>query len=373
MARKTKLVKEDEKKIEVEEIEDHEDVSDELEDEDFDFEDEAEEAVEEDVNEDAAAKNAASVQTDSSKFAKMSMAITLMNAMKGDEVNKLLASLQQNSKSLAAGVPDGAAAKNAASVAMKSAVKEDLDVLFGDDKELSEDFKTKVSTLFEAAVENRLALLEAELVEKYDSQLDEEVAEITEGLITKVDEYLNYVAEEWLKANEVAVVSTLRADIAEEVISGLHNVFVENNITIPEDKIDIVEQLAAENADLEAKLDAAITENISLKEEISGFEKEMIFSDVAEGLALTSVEKFHTLAEAVTYDGDAEKYAKKLSIIKEKYFGADAASAKKTNTKIVTEEIVHSDADEKVIKTSSDPVMRLYEQSLNAGSRVKSH
>lgn len=205
-------------------------------------------------------------------------------------------------------------AKNKASVAMK----EDIDAMFNGE-ELSEDFKAKATVVFEAAVNARIEEAKAELVEQYDQSFEQAKDEIQQEIAEKLDEYLDYIAEQWMEQNEVAVESSLRTEITEEFLTGFKTLCEEHNISLPEDKIDVVEELALRVEELEEKLNQTINENIELKKVTVEVEKEEIFQDVAEGLAQTQIEKLATLAEGVTF-GDAETYKKKLQIVKENYF-----------------------------------------------------
>jgi len=348
-----------------------------LEDEDFDVEDddtveEDEDFDEDELSEDQASSNAASVSTSKSKIHSIAQAVTLLNSMKHDEINKLCDSLMTQAGAAAAKtIPDGTAEKNKASIAMKEAVAEDLSKVFGDNAELSEEFKENVTTLFEAAVDLRVSLIRTELDEEYANKLNEEVAEITEGLIVKVDEYLNYVAEEWMKNNEVAVVSNLRADIAEQLVADLHAVFVENHIAIPEDKVDVVEQLAAENEALEAKLDEVLEHNMTLTSQVTEFERQVMVAEMTEGLAMTQADKFVKLTEGIEYDGDTDAFRKKLGIVKGKYF---TEGKKQSSTGIITEEITYNEGEEHdpaaavVVK---DPAMKMYMHQISRTTPYK--
>lgn len=205
-----------------------------------------------------------------------------------------------------------------------ASMKEDVEEMF-EGQDLSEEFKDRATTLFEAAVNAKLVMETARLEEEYATRLEEEVAEIAEALENKLDTYLDYVVENWMKENEVAIESTLRNELMGEFIDGLKNLFAEHYIDMPEDKIDVVEELAAKVEDLEAMLDETITENVELKNIVIEAEKNSVLEDMAEGLTLTQAEKFVTLAEGVDFDGDLDTYKKKLSYVKETYFAKKAA------------------------------------------------
>lgn len=206
----------------------------------------------------------------------------------------------------------------------KQMTKEDLEeILAGED--LSEDFREKASTLFEAAVNLRVATIEAELQEKFEQDLEERFAELTEQVEDQIDRYLSYVAEEWVAENEVAIENNLKSELSESLIAGLHNLLSEHYIDIPEQQVDVVEALTAKVQQLEADLNEQISSNIDLCEAIEQYSQEEVFAEVSEGLAVTQVEKFRTLTEGVEFSGDHDEYRAKLGIIREKYFQQNTA------------------------------------------------
>lgn len=209
-------------------------------------------------------------------------------------------------------------AKNKASIATKGAVKEDVEEMFSGD-ELSEDLKEKAVIVFEAAVEARCIVETARLEEEFEEQLDEAVANIQEEITAKVDQYLDYVIEQWVEDNKIAIESSLRAEIAEEFMGNLHKLFVESNINVPDEQIDVLGEMTAKVEELESKLDESVNKQLELQAVIDEAEKEAVFDEVSEGLAATQVEKLRTLAEGIDYV-DADTYKKKLDIVKETYF-----------------------------------------------------
>jgi hypothetical protein len=209
-------------------------------------------------------------------------------------------------------------AKNKASIATKGAVKEDVEEMFSGD-ELSEDLKEKAVIVFEAAVEARCIVETARLEEEFEQQLDEAVANIQEEITAKVDQYLDYVIEQWVEDNKIAIESSLRAEIAEEFMGNLHKLFVESNINVPDEQIDVLGEMTAKVEELESKLDESVNKQLELQAVIDEAEKEAVFDEVSEGLAATQVEKLRTLAEGIDYV-DADTYKKKLDIVKETYF-----------------------------------------------------
>lgn len=213
-------------------------------------------------------------------------------------------------------------------------MKEHIEAML-DGEELSEEFKEKASTIFEAAVNLRVSEVVTELEEQYEAKLNEkteefeaDLAEQLADLSTKLDQYIDYAVNEWVKENEVAIQTSLRSEITEEFIEGLKGLFEQHYIDIPEEKVDVVEELSVRVSDLENELNEKVNENIELANSINEKIKEEIFSTVCEGLAATQVEKLKKLSEAVDFENE-EAYAKKLDIIKENYFPSD--NIKKTS------------------------------------------
>jgi hypothetical protein len=162
-------------------------------------------------------------------------------------------------------------------------------------------------------------MIRAELEEESDKLLEEKISEITTKLSDQIDNYLNYVVEQWMEENELAIESSLKTEITEEFIEGMKELFAENYIEIPEEKLDVLEGLANKVEELEQKLNESINDNIELASAVKQFAKESIFAQVAEGLTVSQKEKFATLADGVDFI-DEQTYEKKLNIVKENYF-----------------------------------------------------
>lgn len=214
-------------------------------------------------------------------------------------------------------------ARNASSISTKpsaasASMKEHIDAMFNGE-ELSEDFREKASTIFEAAVQARVQEEVESIEEEFAQALEEAVGDIAAELSAKLDDYMDYCVEQWMAENEVAIEHTLKSEITEEFMEGLKNLFTENYIEIPEEKLDVIEQLAHRVEELEEKLNSQIGENIELLKAIDVYTQEEVFDSVTEGLALTQVEKLRQLAEGISFD-DAESYKKKLQLVKENYF-----------------------------------------------------
>jgi hypothetical protein len=253
---------------------------------------------------------------------------SLLAQLKGEDLSHFFNdSIKQYS---ADGVPSATAPGGAPAIGKMpmptlNAVKEDINEVF-DGEDLTEEAKEKFSTIFESAVSARVSIEEARLEEEFATKLDEAVT-------TKVDQYLDYVVESWMEDNKLAIESTVRADIAENFMEGLYNLFAESYITVPEEKLDVVGELKAQLEELEAKLDESINTQLELQSVIDEATMEATFDEVSEGLAATQVEKLRTLAEGIEFT-DSESYAKKLDILKGKYF----SEKKEVNTGVISEE-----------------------------------
>lgn len=256
-------------------------------------------------------------------------------------------------------IPSGAAERNRSSVAAKSAptinIKEDLADLFGGDETLTEEFKENASTLFEAVVSTRVQLeverLEEEYNDQFEAELNEAIEEINTETLAKIDSYLDYVVEEWMTENEVAITHSLKSELTEDFIRGIKGVFLENYIELPEERLDIVEALAEEVEELQDRLAEEINEKIELKKIVEDTNREAIIEGISEGLTLSQADKFKTLAENVDYTDD-ESYISKLTYIKENVFsGKKTASPQTTN--MMVEETEELNTDERPVVSSA--------------------
>ena len=202
-------------------------------------------------------------------------------------------------------------------------VKEDIDALV-EGEELSEEFKSKASTIFEAAVHQKVMEIATgkidELETEYQTNLEEEIVSFRDELTEKVDGYLNYVVEEWMRENELAIDSSLKSEIAEEFIGGLKDLFSEHYIEVPDEKVDIIESLYDKVEELEEKLNSQIDDNVQTTNELNEYRKDKILEEVCEDLADTQSEKMKTLIEGVSYENDADDFENKVMMIKENYF-----------------------------------------------------
>ena len=198
-------------------------------------------------------------------------------------------------------------------------LSDDVKALVSSDADLSEEFKDKAATIFEAAVKTRIKEQTKILEAQFEKKLASETETVKEAMVEKVDSYLNYVVEEWMKENELAVERGIRTEIAEDFITGLKGLFKEHYIDVPEEKYNVLEDLTDQVKDLEGKLNEQIEKNVNLSKDVSESNREKLIAQVSEDLADTEKEKFSSMAENVEYDS-AEKFQEKLETIKESYF-----------------------------------------------------
>ena len=205
-------------------------------------------------------------------------------------------------------------------------VKEHVDALVAGEKDLTDEFKTKAATIFEAAIKSKVKEIEEEMETDYTNKFEQESAKAKAELTEKVDSYLSYVVEEWMKENEIALERGIKGEIAEDFINGLKKLFEDHYIDVPDEKYNVLEDQADKIEKLEKDLNEQIQKNVDLNKEVGSKTKDEIKSKVSEDLADTSKEKFAKLAEEIEYS-NATDYTKKLETVKDSYFG------KKTETK----------------------------------------
>ena len=219
--------------------------------------------------------------------------------------------------------------------------KDDLKALVAEEATLSDEFKQKAETIFEAAINTKVNAEIDRLEEKYNEELSEEIESTKKDLIEKVDSYLNYVVEGWMEDNKLAIQNGLRTEIAEDFMNKLKDLFTESHIQVPEDKVDMVDELADNVEELESQLNDTIAKSVSMAEELETYKRESIIREATKDLAETQVEKLKSLAENVDFD-DEETFAKKVAQLKESYF---AKTAK-------TQEEIIEDDDAPIMQTS---------------------
>jgi hypothetical protein len=242
--------------------------------------------------------------------------------------------------------------------AWKKKMKEDVDALFSDDSTISEEFKSKVSTIFEARVEDRVTQIQEEIETRYAGMLEEAVESVKADLTEKVDDYLSYVVEQWMDENQIAIESGLRAELTEDFIGGLRNLFAEHYIDVPAEKVDLVDELAGKVEELESKLNEEIERGVSYAKALVESRKSEIAREVTEGLTATQAEKIKSLAEGVEFSTEDE-YKSKLETIRENYF---PSGTKKATEAQLNEQFEETEAEKKVIH---DPFVAAVSQAIS--------
>jgi gas vesicle protein len=310
-------------------------MTDQVQDQDVELDEEIEEAHD---PKNAEAQSVASVDAAEKKAGKA-------KARKGDKSNSEPSHLK------------GAGTK-AESVDFDGDFSEDLNALVESEATLSDEFKAKTAVIFEAAVKTKLSEEIDRLESEYQTQLDEEVSSIKEDLVEKVDGYLNYVVEQWMEDNKLAIQTGLRTEIAEGFMDKLKDLFVESYVEVPESKVDLVDELAEANEELEEQVNVATAKSIELAEELEGYKREAVIREASKDLAETQVEKLKSLAESIDFE-DEDTFASKVKTIKESYF------SKKTTESVIDEAIDDEAADSEV---EVSPMMEQYLQAIRKSS-----
>ncbi len=235
-------------------------------------------------------------------------------------------------------------------------VEEDINALIAGE-ELSEEFQEKARTIFETAIKAKVAEMKEEVQKQYEASIVEEVATIKEELTDRVDAYLEYVADEWLTENQLAVEAGLKTEMTESFLTGMKSLFEDHYVTIPEEKYDVLNNMVEKLDEMEDKLNEQINKNIALNKRLAESVADAIFSDVCEGLALSQKDKLASLAENVEFDSE-DTYREKLVALKESYFPTNAGTQRDEAESITEETEV------------SRPVSGLMESYLQTLSRV---
>lgn len=238
-------------------------------------------------------------------------------------------------------------------------MKEDVEALCADDESLSEEFKTKAATIFEAAVTSKVASHVEEIQESYADFVNEEVNALHEGLVDKIDSYLTYVSEQWIAKNDVAVTNVLRTDIAEAFMASLKESFVNHYIEMPEGKTDMFDEVTQQNAELSETVEAKEEEISTLAEQVVSLKKEKIVSDLSEGLADTQVSKFKKLTADIVFES-ADSFTEKVQVVRESYFSSkkvEETVTEKSNSATTKEVVVTEEVKE---DNSLSPLMSSY-------------
>lgn len=241
--------------------------------------------------------------------------------------------------------------------AMK-AVKEDLALLFGDSADLSEDFRSKTEALFEAAVQTRVDLETVKIEEKFEADFAESLEEAKAEMVENIDSYLNYAVAEWISENKLAIEQSVRTEVMESFLAGMRNLFAEHYVDIPEDKVDVVESLAAKVAELEAQINETTEKNVELTKKLEEAEVAATKDELSEGMTDTQKEKFAKLLEAASYSS-SEEFRKKAGIIKETYF------AGKGDVVVEKDQLLSESVEEPAQAAKVAPEMNIYVESLS--------
>lgn len=316
--------------------------------------------------------NMASVQTHpipDSKTAAMGALMGIFQQLTQEQaLNFLNLALQQIGHE-ADNIPDGIHMHNAATVAMKPSdavgsmretYEADVLALFGDNKDLAEEHKEKALTLFEAALNARLAVEKVALEEQFEQALEEEVANVAEFFEEKIDEYLTYGMKEWLQENEVGVLNTIAAEKAAEFFDDLKALCEYHNISVPEEEVEVVEELTTKVEDLTAQVNEAVAKAIELSRELDAYRKEEVIDTVSEGLALTQKEKLRSMVEGFELNEDFED---KVKTVRNQHF---ALSKGPKDTGILNEDVNEDNGAPK--PKLVNPEMKRYMQALSLTS-----
>src|SRR5210317_169129 len=236
-------------------------------------------------------------------------------------------------------------------------IEEDVEALLAGE-ELSEEFQEKARTIFETAINAKVAGIQEELKAQYEATLEEEVVSIKEELTERVDAYLEYVAEEWISENQLAIEQGLKSEMTESFLTGMRSLFEDHYVNIPEEKYDVTAAMVEKLDEMEDKLNEQIRSNIALKQRLAESVADVIFSEVCEGLALSQKDKLASLAENVEFDSE-DTYREKLVTLRKSYFPENAGSQRDQSENI-------SESSE----VSSQPATGLMESYLNTLTRV---
>ena len=239
-------------------------------------------------------------------------------------------------------------------------VEDDLNALI-QGEELSEEFREKAATIFEAAINSKVKGIQEELTASYEEKLVEEVASIKEELKDRVDSYLEYVADEWIAENQLAVESGLKEEMTESFISGMKSLFEEHYVTIPEEKYDVIESMVDKLDEMEGKLNEQIEKNIALNKRLAESVSDVVFAEVTDGLAQTQKDKLAGLVDNVEFESETA-YREKLNTLRESYFPTKVAQRNQTEN--LTEE-----AGSPVETTKHSPSMEAYLKTLTRVSK----
>ena len=241
-------------------------------------------------------------------------------------------------------------------------VETDIQALL-EGEELSEDFTNKARTIFEAAIRSKIAEMKEQVQSEYEDNLIEQVQSIKEELTDRVDSYLEYVADEWVAENQLAVENGLKTEMTESFLNGMKSLFEDHYVSIPEEKYDVIESMVDKLDEMEGKLNEQIDKNVALNKRLAESVADVIFAEVAEGLALSQKDKFATLAENVEFESE-ESYREKLATLRKSYF-PENASVQRDESENLSEETQSTNYQTTPVSSS----MERYLQTLNRVSK----
>ena len=224
-------------------------------------------------------------------------------------------------------------------VDLNAAIEEDVNALLSGE-DLSEEFKEKAKTIFEASINAKITDIENQLNEAYEQKLVEEVESIKVELTERTDSYLEYVAQEWLDENAIAIEKGIKSEMTESFMEGMKKLFEEHYVTLPDDKYDVLENMVDKLDEMETKLNEQIEKNVALNQRLGESTAQTIFNNVAEGLAVSQKEKLQSLAESVEFESE-ESYRGKIETLKESYFGAKKTTTTTSAPQELKEEAAH--------------------------------
>ncbi len=224
-------------------------------------------------------------------------------------------------------------------VDLNAAIEEDVNALLSGE-DLSEEFKEKAKTIFEASINAKITDIENQLNEAYEQKLVEEVESIKVELTERTDSYLEYVAQEWLDENAIAIEKGIKSEMTESFMEGMKKLFEEHYVTLPDDKYDVLENMVDKLDEMETKLNEQIEKNVALNQRLGESTAQTIFNNVAEGLAVSQKEKLQSLAESVEFESE-ESYRGKIETLKESYFGAKKTTSTTSAPQELKEEAEH--------------------------------
>jgi len=239
-------------------------------------------------------------------------------------------------------------------------IEDDVNALLAGE-ELSEEFQEKARTIFEAAIRSKVSDIKEELQTTYENALIEEVEFIKQELTERLDTYLEYVADEWIQENALAVEHGLKTEMTESFLAGMKSLFEDHYVSIPEDRYDVIENMVDKLDEMEAKLNEQIERNVALNKRLAESVSDVIFAEISEGLALSQKEKLASLAENVEFDSE-ENYREKLVTLRESYFPTRPTSAQKDDSETLSED---NNSYYEDLNESTTPMMTAYLQTLS--------